>query len=103
MRIDYTHNKIIADTITGKFTECCEGSALAALRERYGDELSAIQMYEDHINDGFVKRGEFYYPLTVVIGGEPQMGGTNACDQCCTCCYANMCLNCLFNMCCGCR
>ena len=31
-----------------------------------------------------------------------QMGG-NACTDCMTCCYANLCINCLFNLCCGCR
>lgn len=73
MRIDYNHNKIIADTITGKFIECFEKSALSELRERYGETLEAVQMYEDHINDGFIKRGEFYYPLSVVISGEPKI------------------------------
>ncbi|MBE5753390.1 MAG: hypothetical protein E7343_04930 [Clostridiales bacterium] len=33
---------------------------------------------------------------------EPQMGG-NACADCISCCYMNLCINCLFNLCCGCR
>ncbi len=32
---------------------------------------------------------------------EPQQMGGNACTDCLTCCYMNMCINCLFNMCCG--
>ncbi len=33
---------------------------------------------------------------------DDQMGG-NACSDCMTCCYLNLCVNCLFNCCCGCR
>ena len=33
---------------------------------------------------------------------EPQMGG-NACTDCISCCYMNLCINCLFNICCGCH
>jgi DnaJ-class molecular chaperone len=33
---------------------------------------------------------------------EPQMGG-NACADCISCCYMNLCINCLFNFCCGCH
>ena len=68
-------------------------------REAYG-KLNAKADYEKKQKEE-QKSGQPY--SSAPIGGEPQMGGTNACDQCCTCCYANMCLNCLFNMCCGCR
>lgn len=33
---------------------------------------------------------------------DQQMGG-NACSDCISCCYMNLCINCLFNLCCGCR
>ena len=32
-----------------------------------------------------------------------QMGGTNACSQCISCCYTYLCIDCLFSVCCGCR
>ena len=32
-----------------------------------------------------------------------QMGGTNACSQCISCCYTYLCIDCLFSLCCGCR
>ena len=32
-----------------------------------------------------------------------QMGGTNACSQCISCCYTYLCVDCLFSLCCGCR
>lgn len=68
-------------------------------REAYG-KLNAKADYEKKQKEE-QKSGQPY--SSAPVGGEPQMGGANACDQCCTCCYANLCLNCLFNMCCGCR
>ena len=32
-----------------------------------------------------------------------QMGNTNACSQCISCCYTYLCVDCLFSLCCGCR
>ena len=32
-----------------------------------------------------------------------QMGGTNACSDCVSCCYTYLCIDCLFSLCCGCR
>lgn len=32
-----------------------------------------------------------------------QMGGSNACSECISCCYTYLCIDCLFNCCCGCR
>lgn len=32
-----------------------------------------------------------------------QMGGTNACSECISCCYTYLCIDCLFSLCCGCR
>ncbi len=35
---------------------------------------------------------------------EPQqMGGSNACGECLSCCYTYLCVDCLFSLCCGCR
>ena len=68
-------------------------------REAYG-KLNAKADYEKKQKEE-QKAGQPY--SSSPAGSEPQMGGTSACDQCCTCCYANLCLNCLFNMCCGCR
>jgi DnaJ-class molecular chaperone len=36
--------------------------------------------------------------------GEPeQMGGSNTCSECISCCYTYLCIDCLFSLCCGCR
>ena len=32
-----------------------------------------------------------------------QMGGSNACSDCISCCYTYLCIDCLFSLCCGCR
>lgn len=32
-----------------------------------------------------------------------QMGGSNACADCVSCCYTYLCIDCLFSLCCGCR
>ena len=32
-----------------------------------------------------------------------QMGGSNACSECISCCYTYLCIDCLFSLCCGCR
>ena len=32
-----------------------------------------------------------------------QMGGSNACSNCISCCYTYLCVDCLFSLCCGCR
>jgi len=69
-------------------------------REAYG-KLNAKADYEKKQKDEQQKQQSPY--SSAPSGNDPQMGGTNACDQCCTCCYANLCMNCLFNMCCGCR
>lgn len=69
MRIDLLHNKIIKDTATDAFIASAE-SALAALAAEAVEGVEAILMYEDHIADGFSKGGYWYYPLTVISGGE---------------------------------
>lgn len=66
MIVDLMHNKIIAATVTEAFSGCFKEKLLPKLSEKYGDSITLVQMYEDHIADGFALGGEFYYPLTVV-------------------------------------
>ena len=66
MLIDLVHNKIIEDTITEKFADSVENGLVALLAGRYGDRMTGIQMYEDHLADGFMRDGEWYYPMTVI-------------------------------------
>jgi len=66
MFIDLTHNKIISETISQAFVRSVEMRLVPMLEERYGD-LLGIQMYEDHLADGFLSGGAWYYPLTVVF------------------------------------
>ena len=67
MIIDLLHNQIISNTITEKFTASVEKNLTPALCEKYGEEMLGIQMYEDHLADGFLLDGVFYYPMTVVL------------------------------------
>lgn len=67
MKIDLLHNKIIKDTATDAFVESFESQLLPRLKEKYSDELLAVQMYEDYLSDGFSADGRFYYPLTLVF------------------------------------
>lgn len=71
MKLDLLHNKIISDTATPRFLECVEGTLIPMLKEEYGEILECVQMYEDFLSDGFVKSGYFYYPLTLILNGEP--------------------------------
>ena len=66
MTVDFYHNQIIRDTITEAFIKGFNENLLPTLAEIYGDSLKAIQLYEDHIADGYRVGGVFYYPLTVV-------------------------------------
>ncbi len=66
MFIDLTHNKIISETISAAFKKSVELKLVPMLEERFGG-LLGIQMYEDHIADGFLADGEWYYPLTLVF------------------------------------
>ena len=72
MIIDLVHNKIIADTISERFAESVEYGLVSLLAEKYGDRLLGIQMYEDHLADGFMRDGEWYYPLTAVTTDGPE-------------------------------
>lgn len=71
MNVDFLHNQIIRDTISQKFIESFNENLLPILVSEYGDDLDSVQFYEDHIASGFRVGGEFHYPLTVVVGGEP--------------------------------
>lgn len=70
MIIDLKHNKIIESTMTEAFAKSFEDNLVPELISKYGENITLVQMYEDHIADGFLLSGEFYYPLTVVLGGE---------------------------------
>ncbi len=70
MKIDLLHNKIVADNLTSAFERSFNEELLPLLSEKYGDELEAVQMYEDYLADGFFADGYFYYPLSLVVSGE---------------------------------
>ena len=70
MKILLLHNKIIADTATKSFIASVEEGLASKLLQKYGSSLDMVEMYEDYLSDGFVRDGEFYYPLTLVIDGE---------------------------------
>lgn len=70
MRIDLLHNKIVSDNITSGFTDSFNSVLIPKLKEKYGASLLCVQMYEDHLNDGFIDGNSFFYPLTVVSDSE---------------------------------
>ena len=70
MKIDLLHNKIVADNLTPAFDTSFREELLPLLSEKYGDALEAVQMYEDYLADGFSSDGYFYYPLSILVGGE---------------------------------
>ena len=71
MNVDFLHNQIIRDTITPKFIESFNDGLLPYLISEYGSALEEVQFYEDHLTSGLRIGGEFFYPLTVVVSGEP--------------------------------
>ncbi len=71
MFVDLSHNYIVKNIITEKFSESVEKKLLPKLEEKYGSSLLGIQMYEDYIADAFYARGEWYYPLTVILANGP--------------------------------
>lgn len=73
MNIDFLHNQIIRDTITPKFIESFNDNLVPYLLSEYGSSLDEIQFYEDHLSSGLRIGGEFFYPLTVVVAGEPMI------------------------------
>ena len=72
MKIDLLHNKIVKDTMTEAFKESFLDNLIPKLEDSYGSAISAVQMYEDYLGDGFVLDGEFYYPLSVILSGEAE-------------------------------
>lgn len=66
MTVDFYHNQIIRDTVTESFKHSFCENLLPLLEECYGNSLSSVMFYEDHIADGYRVGGVFYYPLTVV-------------------------------------
>ena len=72
MFIDLTHNKIISETISAAFVRSVEQKLVPMLEERYG-ALLGIQMYEDHLADGFLSGGSWYYPLTLVFADSKKL------------------------------
>ena len=66
MFIDFTHNKIISETISEAFKNNFEQRLVPMLEEHY-PTLLGVQMYEDYISDKFQKDGYWYYPLTLVF------------------------------------
>lgn len=73
MTIDLLHNKIVADTVTDGFKRSIAEVLVPALSEIYGESMSGIQMYEDHLADGFLRDGTFLYPMTVLLGDEQKL------------------------------
>ena len=72
MFIDLTHNKIISETISAAFVRSVEQQLVPMLESRYG-ALLGIQMYEDHLADGFLSGGSWYYPLTLVFADSKKL------------------------------
>ena len=72
MFIDLTHNKIISETISAAFVRSVEQKLVPMLEARYG-ALLGIQMYEDHLADGFLSGGSWYYPLTLVFADSQKL------------------------------
>ncbi len=71
MFIDLSHNYVVKNTITEKFSESLEKKLIPRLEAKYGAALLGIQMYEDYIADAFYIKGEWYYPLTVILATGP--------------------------------
>lgn len=72
MFVDLYHNYIVKNTITESFEESVEKKLMPKLESKFGASLLGIQMYEDYIADAFYARGEWYYPLTVILPQGPE-------------------------------
>ena len=73
MNVDFMHNQIIRDTVTERFMESFNENLLPTLIAEYGASLTDVQFYEDHLASGLRIGGEFFYPLTVVVDGAPEV------------------------------
>lgn len=69
MKIDLLHNKIVKDTMTEEFRRGVNEVLIPLFKEKYGEGLFAVLMYEDYISDDFSKNGRWYYPFTLVVDG----------------------------------
>lgn len=69
MKLDFYHNKIVADIISEEFEACFMRELVPLLTAKYG-EIAEVQMYEDYLSDNLSADGYWYYPLTLVVGGE---------------------------------
>lgn len=69
MKLDFYHNKIVADVISEEFESCFMRELVPVLTAKYG-EIAEAQMYEDYLSDNLFADGYWYYPLTLVVGGE---------------------------------
>ncbi len=67
MRIDLTHNRIVRETMTDRFRAEAERDLIPMLKERFGERIAAVQMYEDYLALGLREGDDAYYPLTVVL------------------------------------
>lgn len=66
MKLDFYHNKIVADSITAEFEDAFRKELVPLLEEKYG-VLLEIQMYEDYISLSLSDNGYWYYPLTLLV------------------------------------
>lgn len=66
MLTDLTHNKIIRDTITDEFIKNVNSVLVPIAEGVFGESAITLQMYEDHLSDGFKKDGRWCYPFTVL-------------------------------------
>ena len=55
MTLDLLHNKIIKETLTEGFERSVSNNLVPKLYTLYGASLEGIQLYEDYINDDFIK------------------------------------------------
>ncbi len=67
MRIDLYHNAILKQTVTEGFERELRDRLVPRLSAIFGDRLRGVQMYEDYLNDGFVRDGYCYYPMTAIL------------------------------------
>ena len=65
MKIDFLHNRIVAETITDGFKEAVMSSVAPAIAEKYGDALVGVQMYSDYLSSKLSYGKTGYYPLSV--------------------------------------
>ncbi len=71
MFVDIYHNHILKNTVTEGFVSSIEKKLIPKLENKFGSALLGVQMYEDYIADAFYAKGEWYYPLTVILPEGP--------------------------------